>query len=652
MKLILRNITIFTLLILILIGGISNNLTSEEINQVNDNLITNEQEDPWPMFRHDLKHTGRTKYTGPQIPEIAWDYKTDDGIVSSAAIASDGTIYVGSGWNKTPVDPYFFAFNPDGFVKWKYDTNNGYFSSPTIAEDGTVYVISYNGFLLSLTDKTTYAKLNWKSWLSYFFNLCSPMIAEDGIIHVGSPSFLYLQLYPNGLKRFRYETDWCIISSAAIDDDGTVYIGSKDHHLYAFIPDKKLLKWKFAAGEFFDGHCVDSSPAIGDDGTIYFGTDTYGAAGQTPVNVTDNFWAVNPDGSLKWFFETEDGVESSPAIGYDGSVYFGSYDGYLYAVEDKGDYGELKWKFKTEGAIDGSPIVDADGVIYFASRDSYVYALYPDGSLNWKFKGDDGFESSPSIDDKGYLYIGSFGGTFYCLGTGNPDVGVASIDLSKNIPPGSTVYPKATITNFRAERQEFNVTCIIEYDGEVIYTNIGKIQIDGGTSKEIIYSAWELWDEYGFEYNLTITTSLLNDENPNNNNLSIKIITSDNMPPETPTINGPTIGNKGRKYKYVFCTDDTDEDLLYYFIDWGDNTPGGWLGPYKSGHAMSTIHSWSNNGTYEIRIKSKDILGQESNWGILEVTMPRSGLLTNGLFMRLFERFPNAFPILRYILGL
>ena len=74
--------------------------------------------------------------------------------------------------------------------------------------------------------------------------------------------------------------------------------------------------------------------------------------------MSTNFWAVNPDGTLKWVFETEDGVESSPAIGSDGIIYFGSYDGYLYAVEDNGNHGLLKWKFKTDGPIDGSPIVE------------------------------------------------------------------------------------------------------------------------------------------------------------------------------------------------------------------------------------------------------------------------------------------------------
>jgi hypothetical protein len=47
-------------------------------------------------------------------------------------------------------------------------------------------------------------------------------------------------------------------------------------------------------------------------------------------------YAVNPDGTMKWKFTTGviQDIDSSPAIGTDGTVYFGSDDGNLYAVGD------------------------------------------------------------------------------------------------------------------------------------------------------------------------------------------------------------------------------------------------------------------------------------------------------------------------------
>jgi len=66
---------------------------------------------------------------------------------------------------------------------------------------------------------------------------------------------------------------------------------------------------------------VLSSPAIGSDGTIYFGS------------YDNNFYAINPDGSKKWTFNTDDRVFSSPAIGSDGIIYVGSDDNNLYAID-------------------------------------------------------------------------------------------------------------------------------------------------------------------------------------------------------------------------------------------------------------------------------------------------------------------------------
>jgi outer membrane protein assembly factor BamB len=65
---------------------------------------------------------------------------------------------------------------------------------------------------------------------------------------------------------------------------------------------------------------VESSPAVGADGTIYVGSDDH------------NLYAINPDGSLKWRYDTGDKVYSSPAIGSDGTIYAGSDDDNLYAI--------------------------------------------------------------------------------------------------------------------------------------------------------------------------------------------------------------------------------------------------------------------------------------------------------------------------------
>jgi outer membrane protein assembly factor BamB len=75
---------------------------------------------------------------------------------------------------------------------------------------------------------------------------------------------------------------------------------------------------------------------------------------------------------LRWSFKTGDSVISSPVIDSDGFIYFGSWDGHLYALRPDG---QLQWKFKTGGSVDSSPSVDSDGTIYVGSSDKCVYAI-------------------------------------------------------------------------------------------------------------------------------------------------------------------------------------------------------------------------------------------------------------------------------------
>jgi len=121
--------------------------------------------------------------------------------------------------------------------------------------------------------------------------------------------------------------------------------------------------------------------------------------------------------------------------------------------------------------------------------------------------------------------------------------------------------------------------------------------------------------------------------------------------PDRPMMGGETSGKRGRIYDYTFITTDPDGDEVYYYIDWGDNTSTGWIGPYSSGIAVIQDHKWSKQGTYIIKAKAKDINGEESDWGALGITMPRTYSFYS-LFLKFLERFPHAFPILRYYLGL
>jgi outer membrane protein assembly factor BamB len=178
------------------------------------------------------------------------------------------------------------------------------------------------------------------------------------------------------------------------------------------------VKWTFATG----GRVV-SSPVFG-DGAVYFGSD-------------DGFvYAVDAGtGRRRWSRRTGGPVASTPAIA-DGTLYAGSYDGHFYAVDARS--GALRWRFATSGerrfeakGLHGllprhqtiadpfdvylsSPVV-AQGRVYFGSGDGNVYALDArSGEPVWTFATGGVVHASPAYAD-GVLYVGSWDSRLYAL---------------------------------------------------------------------------------------------------------------------------------------------------------------------------------------------------------------------------------------------
>jgi predicted outer membrane repeat protein len=165
-------------------------------------------------------------------------------------------------------------------------------------------------------------------------------------------------------------------------------------------PDVPSRKWMIAT----EGPVI-SSPVVSAEGTVYVGSGD------------GRLWAVNSDGSLRWSYMTGSSIRSSPSISvYGGTIYIGSDDDSLYAINPDGS---LKWVFATEGDVVSSPTVATDGTIYVGSDDGKLYALYPDGSLKWSYPtGGQIWYSSPALGNEGTIYVGSHDHQLYAF---NPD---------------------------------------------------------------------------------------------------------------------------------------------------------------------------------------------------------------------------------------
>ena len=120
-------------------------------------------------------------------------------------------------------------------------------------------------------------------------------------------------------------------------------------------------------------------------------------------------------GTPIWVFETGGWVNSSPAIGSDGTVYVGSWDNKLYAINGKS--GVKLWEFETGGDVHSSPAIGSDGTVYVGSYDKKLYALSGKSGVKlWEFEtGNKGF--SPAIGSDGTVYVGSNDKRLYAIKT-------------------------------------------------------------------------------------------------------------------------------------------------------------------------------------------------------------------------------------------
>lgn len=237
-----------------------------------------------------------------------------------------------------------------------------------------------------------------------FISTSAPAVGPDRSIIVGVETRFggrVIAISPNGDRErwvFDRGSQGYFSSSPAIREEAngyTVYIGCGDGRLYALNGLDGRERWSVRLGPF-----IDSSPAIGPDGTIYVGAGDFG------------LHAVAPDGRVRWRFGASSWIDSSPAIAPDGTIYVGSDDRHVYAVTPEGNE---RWRFLTGGPIFSSPALAADGTVYVGSDDQNLYAIAPDGTEKWRFPTNGSIQASPVTGADGTIYFASNDSHFYAV---------------------------------------------------------------------------------------------------------------------------------------------------------------------------------------------------------------------------------------------
>ncbi|WP_444896249.1 Ig-like domain-containing protein [Microbulbifer sp. SSSA005] len=250
-----------------------------------------------------------------------------------------------------------------------------YFSAAAVSCDGQCISLSVNGLdpegsiLLSaihskLFDLSISAKdLNWQSSTEFELAIVPEMELYKGLFELGvrvtavNPNSAKggITVYGDKATEIIGESQ----SAPTLSPDGTLYVGA-DEKLYALNTEdgSVLPEWPFTTGGV-----IKASPRIdGTDGTIYVGSLDHSLYAVTP-------WAIQ-----KWRLETGGEIVSSVVIDDSRVLYFGSMDGVLYAVNAPN--GSIKWTFPADGGIAETPVLAGNDTLYFTTVDSnQVFAI-------------------------------------------------------------------------------------------------------------------------------------------------------------------------------------------------------------------------------------------------------------------------------------
>jgi eukaryotic-like serine/threonine-protein kinase len=282
------------------------------------------------------------------IPD-AWDMFT-----SSPAVAN-GKVYFGSG------DGNVYAVDAQsGTLLWKFSTKDVVHSSPAVVNN-TVYIGSWDSYLYAIDADTGQEKWSFKSGEDNTIHnqvgfQSSPAVV-DGTVYIGCrDAHVYAIDAATGRKKWDYPTSKSWVIGTPAVRDGLVYAGTSDSSRFMALDAKTgRLRFEFKAGAY-----MFSSAALA--GNLAYVGDHNG-----------RLYALDAKtGKLAWEFQTEASKKDPMKIlTPDGKL---NEDAFAPIFGDFEDMYIDMYRFITIGAIVSSPVVDK-GAVYFGSMDGYLYAL-------------------------------------------------------------------------------------------------------------------------------------------------------------------------------------------------------------------------------------------------------------------------------------
>ncbi len=305
---------------------------------------------------------------------VRWTYSMPDNRTLGKgqyqlAVSDGGTLYVGG--------ETLFAFNPDSSLKWKLSLEKGT-GTIQLSKEGTIYLKNTQNKLYAIDPDGT---IKWSN--RYNFSSSAPAIGEKAI-YLGTSARKFYAINMDGTVKWNFTVAYEATSTPAISEDGTIYFtsgnfGWEPTNLYALYSNGTE-KWSLKLDG--DNSSALNPPALGRDGTIYLGEDFF-----DPENCS--LTAVNPDGTIRWERAHGSYALTVPLVDGSGNIFVGSsqvkdmeemkIETTIYAHAPSGD---TLWNFTvSENTLAHNIAVGGDGTLYFGTQKGYIYAL-GEGEIN------------------------------------------------------------------------------------------------------------------------------------------------------------------------------------------------------------------------------------------------------------------------------
>ncbi len=337
----------------------------------------------WPMFMGDARHSGIVATTPKDIANLkpVWRHRLPAEVSASPVIAGN-LLYIAT------ENGNLYAFDLTTHRQaWLYHAEGGIGSTPAVA-DGRLYMLSRDGNMTAL-DATT-GKALWR-------------FKTGGEARFGVPGG-YGMPKADGPKTDITPDPWDFWLSSPLVQDGRVYFGSSDHHVYALDAVTGQEVWHFEADD-----SIHAAPALS-NGRLFiatWGTKLYALDARTGSKLWDFQGGKDAETGIL------QGFSAAPTI--DGeTVYIGSRDGYMRAF-DVTD-GKLRWSYDAEKSwVLATAAVDADS-LYFPTSDTTVFIALDKRTGKEKYRTDTKVwtYTSPVIAGD-YAFAGTMTGDLYAF---------------------------------------------------------------------------------------------------------------------------------------------------------------------------------------------------------------------------------------------